>query len=86
MKPWFVLACSVDFGARVDEFIRDGSGRNVQSTEVMWHNEREREGKRGTWREGKMKRRYLPVPLRSQFWRESDFFFLAACQSKQQPG
>jgi hypothetical protein len=26
MEPWFVPACSVDFGARIDELIGDGSG------------------------------------------------------------
>jgi hypothetical protein len=26
MKPWFVVACSMNFGARVDKFVGDCSG------------------------------------------------------------
>jgi hypothetical protein len=26
MEPWFLSAWTVDFGARIDELIRDGSG------------------------------------------------------------
>lgn len=28
MEPWFVSACSVNFGTRVDEFVRDHLGES----------------------------------------------------------
>jgi hypothetical protein len=27
MEPWFVLACTMDFGARVDEFVMNSCGK-----------------------------------------------------------